>query len=122
MVRRGGFTLVEISAAVVIVGIIFGGVATLRASQTEYARQSQSEREIANIQEALSCYLYFHGGEPESLKDLSVEKLFQKGFLLGENKSPWNTPYKLAVRDSSVVVEIDSPYAKNAKNAKKGGR
>jgi prepilin-type N-terminal cleavage/methylation domain-containing protein len=114
--RRGGFTLVELTAAAVIVGIIFSGIAALRSSQTDYARKTQSDRAIANIQEALSCYLFFHGDEPESLKDLSVEKLIQRGFLLGENKSPWNTPYKLAVRDSSVIAEVEPPFVK------KGGK
>jgi prepilin-type N-terminal cleavage/methylation domain-containing protein len=110
--KHRGFSFVELIAATVIMGMIFSGAAVLRVSQTEYARKSQSEREIADIQEALSCYLFFHGDEPESLKDVSVEKLFQRGFLLGENKSPWGTPYKLTVLDSSIVVETESPLAK----------
>jgi prepilin-type N-terminal cleavage/methylation domain-containing protein len=111
-VRRGGFTLTEIIAATAILGIIFSGTTVLRASQINYAKKSQSERDAASIQEALSCYLFFHGDEPESLRDISVEKLFKKGFLLGENKSPWNTPYKLVIQDSSAVVEIEPLFNK----------
>jgi prepilin-type N-terminal cleavage/methylation domain-containing protein len=108
--KRGGFTLIEIVAAVMIMAIIFSGVSVLRASQVEYARKTVFERDAAAIQDALSCYLYFHGGDPEGLEDIAVDKLFGKGFLVGENKSPWGVPYKLTIRDSAVLVE---PIGKN---------
>jgi prepilin-type N-terminal cleavage/methylation domain-containing protein len=112
MKNRQGFTLIEVVASAVIIGIVFSGVSVLRTSQIEYARNLQADQDILNIQEALSCYLFFHADEPESLKDISIETLFRKGFLTGENLSPWETPYKLIVQDSSLAVEIE-PSSQN---------
>jgi hypothetical protein len=97
--------LIELVAATTIIAMIFGGISALRGSQVEYFRKTQSERDTAAVLEALSCYLYFHGEEPEGLKDITIDKLIRKGFLIGENKSPWGVPYKLSVKDSSILVE-----------------
>jgi prepilin-type N-terminal cleavage/methylation domain-containing protein len=103
--KRGGFSLIEIVAAVMVIAILFSGMSVLRGAQIEYARKTQIERDIVVILEALSCYLYFHGEESEGLQDITVDKLFRKGFLIGENKSPWGVPYKLTFKDFSISVE-----------------
>jgi prepilin-type N-terminal cleavage/methylation domain-containing protein len=104
-VKRNAFSLIEVVAAVTIIAIMFSGLASLRVSQTQYAKDAEIERDIVTIQDALSCYLYFHGEEAGGLADITIDRLFQKGFLIGENKSPWGTSYKLTIKDSSVLVE-----------------
>lgn len=110
MKRHEGFTLIEVMLTVAIMALVFSGLTVTQFSQAEYVKKMESKLDITNIQEALSCYLFFHGNEPEAaLDDISIETLFKKGFLIGENKSPWGTPYKLVFRDSSVVVELETP-------------
>jgi prepilin-type N-terminal cleavage/methylation domain-containing protein len=110
--KHKGFSLIEIVAAVAIIAIIFSGLTTIRASQIQYARKAESEQDVMTIQEALSCYLYFHGEDPEGLEDITIETLIRRGFLRGENKSPWGIPYKLTVKDSALIVETDPDAAK----------
>jgi prepilin-type N-terminal cleavage/methylation domain-containing protein len=105
--KRKGFSLIELVAATTILAIIFSGVSVLRASQIKYAKKMEFERDVLIIQDALSCYLYFHGEEPEGLEEITIEKLFRRGFLIGENKSPWGVPYKLTIKDSEISVVSD---------------
>jgi prepilin-type N-terminal cleavage/methylation domain-containing protein len=108
--KRKGFSLIELVAAVMILAIVFSGVTALDTARVRHAKKSRSEQDIAVIHQALSCYLYFHGEDPEGLKDITVDNLFRKGFLIGENKSPWGTPYKLTTDGSAILVE---PAPKN---------
>jgi prepilin-type N-terminal cleavage/methylation domain-containing protein len=105
--KHNGFSLIEIVAAVMILSIMFGGLSALRVSHIQYARKMEIERDVSAIQDALTCYLYFHGEEPEGLEDLTVEKLIRRGFLFGENKSPQGFPYSLKIGDHSISVEIE---------------
>ena len=102
--KRNGFSLIEVVAAVTILTLIFSGISALHFSLLTRSKKMELERDTALIQEALSCYLYFHADDPEGLEDVTVDKLIRRGFLIGENKSPWNVPYKLAVKENSIVL------------------
>jgi prepilin-type N-terminal cleavage/methylation domain-containing protein len=105
--KRDGFSLIEIVAAVIILSIIFSGLSALRVSHARYEREMEIERDASVIQDALTCYLYFHGEEPEGLEGITIEKLIRRGFLVGENKSPQGIPYKLRIQDRAISVELD---------------
>ncbi|GHV39680.1 hypothetical protein FACS1894187_19920 [Synergistales bacterium] len=112
MKERKGFTLIELVCAVMIIGIIFGGVAGIHLARFDHVRKMQFQQDELNIQEAISCYLFFHGDEIENLRELTMSELFKKGFLIGENKSPQGEPYELILGESAIVVGVENLSAR----------
>lgn len=62
--RQSGFSLVELSIVVLIMGLILGGIAVPLAQQRDNARIREAEAQVAMVQEALEGYLLVNGSLP----------------------------------------------------------
>jgi general secretion pathway protein G len=102
MKREKGFTLLELLAVVMIIGILAGIIAPRLLSKTPQARINAAKATIRNLQEAVEAFHLDHGVYPEQLKDL-VEmpsyvnpKKWPEGGYLSQAvipKDPWGNEY-----------------------------
>ncbi len=105
--RRRGFTLVEIMAVVVIIGLLGTLVATAVFGQIEKARVTTARTQVKQIEAALDFYQMDNGRYPST--EQGLEALIRKpsiepiphsyrpeGYLKGGAvpTDPWNQPYE----------------------------
>jgi general secretion pathway protein G len=105
--RRGGFTLVEIMAVVVIMGLLAGLVGTAVVSNLAKARSETAAAQIKQLESALTFYQMDNGRFPTS--DQGLQALVEKpsgapeprnyrdgGYLQTKTvpKDPWGQPYQ----------------------------
>lgn len=62
--REAGFSLVELSIVILIMGLILGGIALPLAQQRDNARLAEAERQIDDVRDALEGYLLVNGELP----------------------------------------------------------
>lgn len=62
--RQAGFTLVELSIVVLIMGLILGGIAVPLAKQRDSARIRDAEAQLDAVRDALEGYLLVNGALP----------------------------------------------------------
>lgn len=105
--RREGFTLVEIMAVVVIMGLLAGLVGTAVVSNLAKARSETAAAQIKQLESALTFYQMDNGRFPTS--DQGLQALVEKpsgapeprnyrtgGYLQTTTvpKDPWGAPYQ----------------------------
>lgn len=102
MRKSKAFTLVEMMAVVVIIGILAAVVAPRFFGQVNKAQVVRAQRDIETIKQAITLYKFHTNKFPEDLKDLVREPdhvrgwsgpyLEKKGF-----RDPWEIEYQYRV-------------------------
>ena len=72
LVRRAGFTLVEMLLVVTIIGILATMAVMKIGGHTTVARRETTRGTIATISQAIQLYGLTHSGLPDTLDDLTV--------------------------------------------------
>ena len=98
VLRRAGFTLVEMLLVVTIIGILAALVIPRIVGRSEQARITAAQTDInAGIKSALGQYEVDNGFYPKSLQDLIVQpsnaKNWHGPYLDKLPVDPWNSPY-----------------------------
>lgn len=98
---RRGFSLVEVMVTVAVLAILLAGVGFTSVSGSgERARMTEFRCDAAMLVHGTAIYRHVFGVQPRSASDL-----WKEGIMLGENSSPWGTPYAL-VMDRSGLVSV----------------
>lgn len=139
--NKRGFTLVELLVVVGMIAVIMGAVTTSVSGSRERARVQKASAEVKAISQAILAYEnYDQGGDKFELPEMEKADAEKGtiGFLLGEGAvqsggkipvllmaslsgggkmmDPWNTPYKITIKRTSV-----SPRVKVLKNSMQTG-
>lgn len=94
---KSGFSLVEVMITVAILGILFAGIGTVPARLSDKAQHEVFQSDAAMIAHAVVIYRECFGVPPDD-----IENLWEEGILLGENLSPWKTPYRIRIDDKGL--------------------
>jgi general secretion pathway protein G len=107
--RRSGFTLIEIMAVVLIMGLLAGIVGTVVVNQIDQARTQTARAQIKQLESALTFYQMDNGRFPTT--EQGLQALVEKpsgapeprnyrpgGYLQGGQvpSDPWDVPYQYA--------------------------
>ena len=107
--RRAAFTLIEIMAVVLIMGLLMGIVGTVVFSQVDKARVTTGNSQIRQLEAALDFYRMDNGNYPTGEQGLDAlvnrpaiepepRGWREEGYLQGRRlpKDPWGEPYQYA--------------------------
>lgn len=106
------FTLVEMMAVVVIIGILAAFIAPKFFGQVDTAKITAAKTDIKKIEQAIQLYRMETGQMPEKIRDLVREPEDIRGwngpYLDRELKDPWGNKYEFSVpgndgRDYEIV-------------------
>jgi len=106
------FTLVEMMAVVVIIGILAAFIAPKFFSQVDTAKVTAAKTDIKKIEQAIQLYRMETGQMPEKIRDLVREPEEIRGwngpYLDKELKDPWGNKYEFTVpgndgRDYEII-------------------
>jgi general secretion pathway protein G len=100
-VRRRGFTLIEIMAVVVIIGLIATAAGLGVNRQTIVARQERARVDLSTIVNATDLFRLQRGRLPHDLQELVED---QHGTLRETPVDPWGRAYHLEVTGSRYEV------------------
>ncbi len=99
--NAAGFTLIEIMAVVVIMGMLMGLVGVGVFAQVEKARRTTAKAQISQIESALEFYRMDNSKYPTSLEGLVKQdanaKTFPRGGYLKKASAlndPWDQPFQ----------------------------
>jgi general secretion pathway protein G len=99
--KSAGFTLIEIMAVVVIMGLLMGLVGVGVFAQVEKARRTTAKAQISQIESALEFYRMDNSKYPTTLDGLVKKsadaKTFPRGGYLKKAsalKDPWDQPFQ----------------------------
>jgi prepilin-type N-terminal cleavage/methylation domain-containing protein len=96
---NAGYTLIELTLVILIIGILIAGVAIPLASQVGLAKQKQAQEELARIEEALIGYAIAHPANRLPCPDWTGD---------GQGDDDGSLPHPC---DNSNYVEGDLPWA-----------
>ena len=96
--RRAGFTLIEVLAVVVILGILAGVVINRAWNAVVQARMETAKAQIAQIEEAIQMFHMDIARYPAALNDLITKPADASGYRDGGYlkvlpKDPWKNDY-----------------------------
>ena len=97
-----GFTILEIIAVIVIIGLLWALVATNFIGKVDEARQVDAQAQIGLLGQALDLYRLEKGKYPSNEEGLKAIQPYLKKEL---PKDPWGNPYKFL--SPGVHAEID---------------
>ena len=98
--RRRGFTLIEIMAVVIIMGLLMGAVGLTVFSQVDKARVMTARTKMSQIESALEFYRMDNGRYPTS--DQGLQALVQRPSAAPE---PRNYPPAGYIKKSDLLVD-----------------
>ncbi|PAY16016.1 type II secretion system protein GspG [Rhodopirellula sp. SM50] len=108
VVKRRGFSLVELIVVMVILGMLAGLVAVRTRGYLVNSRKNAVKAEIATIMNALETFRIDQGRYPtedEGLEILREEtETWPEGFLTKMPVDPWKNPYLYFVSEEGVEV------------------
>ena len=118
--RRRGFTLIEIMAVVLIIGLLSGIVGVAVFGQIDRARQNTSRAQMKQIESALAFYQMENGRFPTTDQGLSAlvqkpsagpePRNYREGGYLQSGRLPvdaWSNPYQYAYPGSNNANSFD---------------
>ncbi len=108
--RRGGFTLIEIMAVVLIIGILLGTVGRGVLGALFQGEQVRVHNDITNIVGAIDQFNMTERRYPDSLQELVDAEPFQ--YLKKLPKDPWGEPYFYTPPTSGNDYEVGT-YGKD---------
>ena len=96
--ERAGFTLLEVMAAVVIIGILLGGGAVAVLTYISKANVTRAKSDLQKYKDQVTTYKMLVGKYPKSLNDLTEEQTKDDGnkvdaLIDGIDNDPWGRPY-----------------------------
>lgn len=95
-----GFTLVEMMAVVVIIGLLAAVIAPKFFNQVDNARRTTAKQEIVTISDAITMYRFDTNKFPEELRDLRVDpdvKGWNGPYIQKKAIDPWDAEYQYRV-------------------------
>jgi general secretion pathway protein G len=119
--RAAGFTLIEIMAVVLIMGMLMGLVGVSVFSQVDKARRTTAKAKISQVESALEFYRMDNSKYPPTLEALVTAppdaKNYPRGGYLKKREAlfdPWDKPFSYANPGSKnqygVDISSDGPY------------
>lgn len=105
--HKAGFSLVEVLLTVFIMSIIAGGMTlTIQGMQGTSDKKGLMEAEFEMLNIAMAAALH---SKIEGTAVPNADTLFSKGYLIGNNLSPFKTPYKLGYRGGRAYIWCTGP-------------
>jgi len=93
-----GFTLIEMMAVVVIIGILAAVIAPKFFGQVGQAEAAAAQQDIKQIEQAVTLYRFDTGNFPQDLRDLVREpddvRRWHGPYLHNEPRDPWDNKYE----------------------------
>lgn len=97
----------EVLLTVIIMSIIAGGMTlTIQGMQDTSDKKGLMEAEFEMLNIAMAASLH---SKIEGTAASNAETLFSKGYLIGNNLSPFKTPYKLGYRGGRAYIWCTGP-------------
>ena len=104
MKRRSGFTLVEIMAVVVIIGLLAGIVGPMIWARLEEAKRTTARTQIRSFEQALEMYRMHNSRYPTTQQGLDAlvrkpsvapipNRYSSEGYIKEIPLDPWGNPY-----------------------------
>ena len=108
--RSGGFTLVELIAVIVIIGILASVVAFRTRSYLVVSKQNAAKLDVSRIAQAIDTYYATHDRYPNNEEGLRVlteqDAAFEEGILKTIPLDPWKRPYQYNSPGSNSAYEV----------------
>ncbi len=106
---RSGFTLLEVMAAVVIIGILLGGGTIAVMTYISRAKVTRANADLQKYQEQVISFRMLVGAYPKSLKDLTEEQDGEDGNKVDAlinriDNDPWGRAYLYEVNDDDFEI------------------
>ncbi|CAM2067585.1 type II secretion system major pseudopilin GspG [Sulfidibacter corallicola] len=96
--KRRAFTLVEMMAVVVIIGILAAVIAPKFFGQVTSAQRRAAEADIKTLKQQITLFRFDHNRFPEGLEDLAKEpdnvKNWKPYIERKALRDPWGNPYE----------------------------
>lgn len=89
---RPGFSLIEITAVILLIGILAAGAAIAILPQVARAKVNATRNSMNTIKTAINSYMVEHSQAPQSLQELIPDYLEQ-----GSDMDAWKTGYYYAL-------------------------
>lgn len=129
--NKRGFTLIELMAVLGMVGMLVAALATSVAGAQARARAAKAESEVHAISQAILAYENYDASRSlPTMTDRDADRS-ALAFIIGQGgqaesggkipatllasldadgvmKDPWNTPYKISIRQGGANVRIQS--------------
>ncbi len=118
--RRRRFTLIEVMAVVVILGILAVAVINIAGREVIRAKISAAKGHIRQMEDAVQMFNMDKGRYPEKLVDLTTEPSYatdwkKGGYLKILSMDPWKTNYFYKVPGSDNKPYVIGSYGKDKK-------
>ncbi|MBQ4432234.1 MAG: type II secretion system major pseudopilin GspG [Synergistaceae bacterium] len=120
LIRRKGFTLIEIMVVVVILGLLAALVVPRIGPQVAEAQRTTAATQIRSLEDALEMYRMHNGFYPSTQQGLEalvtapttspVPKRFAEGgYLKKVPDDPWGTPYVYRNNNGRITITSYGP-------------